>query len=419
MKKNGRYDWSGDTPPDIEPHSVNKLELVKGYLKEYLKTIARGGFRRRAMPLYIVDGFCGGGLYLHDGKPYPGSPLQILDAAHEFLLELPAGSPLQTDFHFVFVDKDKASVKFLTNQIARWSKERGHPWEKERIRVLHADINAVWKELVQEIRGAMPKRQRAVFFLDQYGYTDLKIPTIWGIMRNLNAPEVICTIATDWLADFHRKPDELRERLRKMGVMDSVTDKHIAQLSRAKASKSITGQTRRGLCQQIVVESITAPGIIPGPVFYNPYCIRSIKSRKSYVLLHLAKNIRAKDVMLEQQWRADTCVHEGNAGLAMLVFDALESRVDYLFDEEAKERSKEEIKMQLHPYIAIEREITAGQLYEKIANETPAKREIVYSVIEDMAKDGQVEILTPTRRKANKVNDETIIRLPKQLSFLL
>lgn len=57
------YDWA-DGPALIQQHSIAKHTILQTYLAAYFQTLA-GNPRREEFGLTLVDGFAGGGLYVH------------------------------------------------------------------------------------------------------------------------------------------------------------------------------------------------------------------------------------------------------------------------------------------------------------------------------------------------------------------
>ncbi len=76
------YNWiPGDPPPRIGRHSLAKHEILKSYLEKYVAVLT-ARLPPRKFKLTLVDGFAGGGVYLHpdaDTLVY-GSPFIMLDA---------------------------------------------------------------------------------------------------------------------------------------------------------------------------------------------------------------------------------------------------------------------------------------------------------------------------------------------------
>ncbi|MBI5278242.1 MAG: three-Cys-motif partner protein TcmP [Burkholderiales bacterium] len=78
-----QYDWK-DGPDLIQQHSVAKHRILEAYLAAYFKTLVSSP-SQDVLPLNFVDGFAGGGLYVHNDtrEPVKGSPFIFLGATRE------------------------------------------------------------------------------------------------------------------------------------------------------------------------------------------------------------------------------------------------------------------------------------------------------------------------------------------------
>lgn len=414
------YTWKGGSVPIIGDHSLNKLDLLERYIGGYLDVVSMNGYAKQ-LPLFFVDGYSGGGVYGHNNAEVLGSPFRVLNAAREFCARIPPDSSLRPNFKFVFVDEDGDALDFLRGQINEWINRNKVPWGKDDIDVIHGNFNKECDGILRRIRKEGVRK--AIFSLDQYGWLDVEVPKVWRILRDIEAPEIILTIATDWIADY-LKVDEMVEAMKKMQLFDSVPRDYGEELQRAKDMEGEifrsgkTENVRRGICQKMIVKGI-AEGFRDRKIYYNPYCVRSQESNKSYIILHISTHIRAKDVMLALQWELGTCVHEGNPGLKMIEFNPRDlKRGSYMFKEQDEERSAEELMTQLPEIIKDGPDISAAEFYAKIANETPARREAIYNVLRRLEGRGSISIYGPKGRSVSDIRDKTIIRWRGQTSFL-
>ena len=101
------YTWESiDNPPEIGRHSLNKHEVIKSYLERYLNKLY--GKAREYIRFSIVDGFAGGGLYVHNNTKelVNGSPLILLEATREadFLINKDRQKPIKLDVNYFFIE---------------------------------------------------------------------------------------------------------------------------------------------------------------------------------------------------------------------------------------------------------------------------------------------------------------------------
>ena len=76
-----QYNWK-DGPDLIQQHSVAKHRILQAYLAAYFRTLVSSP-NQDVLKLTLVDGFAGGGLYVHNDtrEPVKGSPFIFLEAA--------------------------------------------------------------------------------------------------------------------------------------------------------------------------------------------------------------------------------------------------------------------------------------------------------------------------------------------------
>ena len=195
------YEWiPGDEPPVLGAHSVAKHEVLRAYLEKYVGIVAARRVQDQ-LKLTLVDGFCGGGCYRHwqTNERLPGSPLIMLDAMRAAEIQANVGrtKPLHLNVEFIFVDQAKSTIDFLNAEL------RNH----EAASHYRAATNIVcdrFSSQLDKILAAISSRQRAgraIFVLDQYGYTDVPMSDLRRIFQALPKAEVILTVAVDWLID--------------------------------------------------------------------------------------------------------------------------------------------------------------------------------------------------------------------------
>ena len=413
------HDWGKDNT--IKPHSINKLDLLWEYYKEFLVVLGKGGYRRTTFPLCFVDAFCGGGMYVGpDGESVLGSPLRTLEAALQF--EIAVNQPnrkINNRFKFFFFDEDQKAIDRLVYELNKYKRENSIPrhWE---IKLNTGKFEDMADQVIQAVKKHSSSR-RALFFLDQYGYSKVKIHTLYKILSELRQAEIILAISTDWLAD-HTDYDNQRIQLIEIGfAMDSV-DRHIQKLKDGPDSDLMPkAQYERNLCQKLVVDEITSLKLTE-KLYFSPYCIKSPASNKNYVFLHISRNLRAREVMISKQWEIGSrggMVHEGPSGLNSLVFEAHGGQ-GYMFGDEDKKRSLSKLEGELLDQLRKVGKTTALGMYAPLANSVIVPKKDLYEVLKKLYRDGAIIALTPKGNPIQKcISDETQIELPphKQISL--
>ena len=199
------YKWKrGEAPPRIGRHSLAKHDILKAYLEKYVAVLT-ARLQQETLKLTLVDGFAGGGVYLHpdnDTLVY-GSPFIMLDAmcAAAASAQDLRTKPFHLDVEYFFVEKSRTVAQYLENELCQSDNAQAN---KEKIRVLQGCFSLHLQSILQRIE-ARGKSRRVIFVLDQYGYSDVRMADLRTIFQRLPNAEVIVTIAVDWLIDFMRR----------------------------------------------------------------------------------------------------------------------------------------------------------------------------------------------------------------------
>jgi three-Cys-motif partner protein len=147
-----------------------------------------------------VDGFAGGGQYMHGGILVPGSPLIILDelAAVQMRVNARRTKPIHIGGEFIFIERKKSNVDFLTATV----KASPHAsLAGNRLNIIHSSFEDALPGVIAHIKSR-GRAERAIFFLDQYGYSDVSLQMIRTILEQLANPEIILTFNVDWLINY-------------------------------------------------------------------------------------------------------------------------------------------------------------------------------------------------------------------------
>lgn len=195
----GRYEWKlGEALPILGGHSIAKLDIFELYIRIYIERLTRTP-SQTVLNLTIVDGFSGGGLYRFKGSEIEGSPLRLLRAVEVADQALKAarvkGFEVRADFFFV--NEKPEHITFLRDLLKR----RGFASRIGRdIFIQCAPFENVCPAILQHIRNKGPA-QRSLFFLDQYGWSDVHLDTIRTILSTLRNLEILLTFVVDFLID--------------------------------------------------------------------------------------------------------------------------------------------------------------------------------------------------------------------------
>ena len=409
------YDWS-DGPAQIEDHSLTKQEVLVDYIRRYLKQCTLLP-EMEVFRMTLVDGFCGGGVYVREQNPGTlvlGSPLQKLDAVESASREinLPRQKPIRFDIQFIFVDVNPTATAFLREQLI----QRGYESRLGcSIWVLTEKFTNVYDQIIRKVCDHSRGSPRALFFLDQYGYSQIPMPVIADIFERIGHAEVILNLHTSSLMTYIN--DEILERAcQSLGITDvrSAMGGHsVADLKRTEAGA-------RKLIQCALYRSV-ADGC--KAKHYTPFFIRGRAGHGEYWLLHLSQKHRARDVMSRVTWeKSNSFIHYGGAGLGMLNVEMMgfdqqldDHQVDngYLFDDDARIQSTQQLRNDLAPIIyGLQGPITFQGLYERYCNECPGDAELFKLSVMELVDAKEITVRTTDggrRESALRIHDSDII----------
>jgi three-Cys-motif partner protein len=389
-----KYDWQiGQTPPELDTHSAAKHAVFRSYVRRYIEVLTSDP-RHDGLNLTLVDGFAGGGAYVWQGQPAPGSPMILLEeiAAAQAQFKQERTKPFQLNAEFIFVEKIGANHQFLADNI---QKSQFRSWLGGKIQMLNAEFESELPRIITHVQNR-GRAQRCIFFLDQFGYNQVSFDAVRNILSSLQNPEIILTFNVDYLIDYLSKEDAF---LTAVKPVELDTD-HIQDLLSLKDQRQARWIIQNFLYTHLVRQT--------GAPYYTCFFIKTPDSHRSYWLVHISKHPKARDEMALRHWAlGNHFVHHGREGLRMLGFDPERDTnqipLDFLFDDDAEARSKTALRTELPPLI-FERRLqvdgppTMGRLFTAIANETPATTELISKVLVGLREDSEIEIVTKEGR---------------------
>jgi three-Cys-motif partner protein len=410
------YEWRvGEQLPILGDHSVAKHEIFEQYLGIYIERLTRT-FSQTILNLTIVDGFCGGGLYRLGTSEAEGSPLRLLRAVEEADKALNAarikGFEVRADF--VFIDENAEHIAFLRDLLIK----RGYGSR------LGTDIFLQCSTFEDACPGIIARikakgtAQRSLFFLDQYGWSDVRFATIRSILGQIRNPEILLTFAVDALIDF--LTEKRTESAALLGL--DLQREDVRALLELKSGDGWRYLIQNGLYRH--VQSRT------GAPFYTPFFIHSVESHRSYWLLHLSSHRQARDEMGKLHWRINNHFqHHGGAGFHALGFnpskDLRQDLMQFMFDDDARARSEAAVLDQLPRMIHAANQGDLGglvveQLFAGNCNDTPVTSDILSSQLRLLRDEGELMIVSGAGKEKPRAKtiawDDRLI-LPRQRSM--
>ena len=191
------FNWHpNDPPPKLEEHTKAKLDVLRRYLRAYFDKLGVIPFRDQ-FRLDLVDGFAGGGTYGDGDSIVSGTPLVMLEEseAAQDRLNQNRTKPLQCDFKMHFVDVNPDHTKHLRRVLV----ERGYRDDDEKSLVRNTGFEDVADVIISDVLRRQPRSGRAIFLLDQTGFSQVELALVARIFSRLPRAEVILTFASDAL----------------------------------------------------------------------------------------------------------------------------------------------------------------------------------------------------------------------------
>ncbi len=417
MPKN-HYQWKlGKGLPSLEPHSLAKHRILKRYIERYIE-ICTANSRQEVLRITFVDGYAGGGRYKLGRDIVPGSPILLLEAvaAAEMKLNAARSKGFKIEADFIFVDDNKHHTEFLRSEI------ENSPFRSELDKSIHiwtADFNQRVGDAIAVAKRRSPRKGRALFLLDQFGWSKVSFRSIRTILQELGKAEVFLTFLVDNLIDYL---SENSYNMRAFAEID-VDQGLIREMLRIKEADQVGYRAVIQHCLYGHVQDAT------GAPFYSPFFIKSLESHRSYWFIHLSQHREARNEIGMIHWAENnTTVHHGGGGLHALGFapgkgiDQL--TFDYLFDEAARKISQDALHEQLprliFDAIANGHAPTLEDLFGIRCNDTPVVRPLIEEVATSLRNHGEITITDETgrvRSRATSFGWNDRIRITDQRSF--
>ena len=380
------FQWHpGERPPQIEPHSKAKLEVLRHYLRAYFDRMAINP-KREEIKLDLVDGFAGGGTFQDGDKVLSGSPLVMLEEAKaaEERLNKDRRKSRRINCKFYFIDKEK----FHTDHLCKKLTERDYRIDEETITVQLGLFEDKVKSVIQSIQRRQPRAGRAIFLLDQTGFSQVELSLISLIFNELPKSEVILTFAADALINLlSQKPQFIKAM-----VPLQLSESQIHDLIQHK-----NGNGGRALVQRTLRDHTR---IMTGATYDTPFFIRPDQSHRALWFLHLSRHPIARDVMIHQHWNIkNTFQHYGTGGFEMLGWKTLRNfdtiplfRFGELDEQEMQKQLLNSLPEKLFS-LANEQPIAIYKIRHIFANQTAARFSDLDKIVLQLVREREFDIL--------------------------
>lgn len=280
--------------------------------------------------------------------------------------------------------------------------ERGHHVDDNRIVVRNGLFEDEIEGILAAVRQRQPRAGRAIFLLDQKGFSQVELALVARIFRELPAAEVILTFAADALVNFLvESPGSAR-----MVSPLQLTESQLHDLIQHR-----DGDGGRALVQRTLREHIR---MATGAIYDTPFFLRPRRSRRALWFLHLSKHPTARDVMIQRHWEIqNTFQHYGPGDFGMLGWDALKDprtlplfQFGELDEQQMHAGLLEALPGELFGLLS-EQPVTMDVVRHVLANQTAARFSDLDRVILQLVREREFEILNPE----GKVRSKSLQRL--------
>lgn len=378
--------WGPDgSLPRIEEHTKRKLDVLKNYLDVYFDTVVRNPAQDR-LNITLVDGFSGGGAYSDGNGTRAGSPLVLLNAVEEASVRLNEGraKPLEINARFIFVDDEREHVAALKREL----RGRGYKENDPQISVLEGKFVEHLPTIMAEITQTQ-RKGRSIFFLDQFGYSDVPMSAIQTIFSALDRAEVVLNFAIDSLLNYLQDASAELPLYQQFGI-DS---RFIADWRQRKDEHMGRALTQRALMAHIHAKS--------GAKFFTPFMLWSRTDNRWMMLAHLSQHQAARDKMLSVHWQEqNSFTHIGSGSLFSLGYDTrLIESCDSLFNFSEIDRTKLNTELvnalpaEVHQMME-NGQLDVARLLDEIGNRTAGTNDDIFQVLSELAQARELEVLS-------------------------
>lgn len=403
----------------MKRHSEVKHALLRNYLIKYFLTLF-SRLHREQLRMTVIDGFCGGGLYLDEnGHEMQGSPLVILEAIEEarslVMTRQDRRKPIEIDVELICIDESPPALEFLRHLLIQ--RNHGAALASERIRLIQGRFADHSQAIIRRCQDRSRQSGRSLFVLDQYGYKSVPIHCLNDIFKKLSKAEVILTFYVDALINFLNERNLNRFELA-TGIQSGMTAAEIDDLKKSP--------WWRVALQASLYESVTRAS---NAKFHTPFFIRPEKGHGDFWLLHLSQHWKARDVMASTHWEHHNhFAHYGGAGFNMFstgyigkLDDSGKLQAGFDFSEVAASVSQEVMLEQIPRLLSeVPHGITFEEFFMSLINTTPATRDMVETALLNLSGEQQVQVLREDGQPSNArvhLKPGHILRRPKQEAF--
>ncbi len=262
-----------------------KHELLKNYLKAWFPILAQSRNRR----IIFLDGFAGPGIY-QGGEP--GSPIIALKTLIKHSV-FPQSE--QTEFIFIFVEKDKERFSILENEVKKfWEKQTNGQPDNVIIKTLNASLKKTATEIICELNKQKNQQAPIFAFLDPFGWSDLSMNLI-GKLVAANKGEVLINFMYDKVNRFvtDKRPAIAKTFTELFGICGD----------ELKKARGLAPQERKMYLLPLYKNQLKEKCGFKFVCHFEIYSTK--KNRTAYFLIFGTRHKKGLQVMKNEMWKID------------------------------------------------------------------------------------------------------------------
>ncbi len=265
-------------------HSKSKVELYREYLGTYLNILARSEYIDR---INLLDLMCGEGVYENGGK---GSPVVAIEEIKKHFFQNGKTCP---HIELILNDNGISEIEPGVKRIERVQKACEGIFNHRNLKTIYRDYSYMdlYPRVLDKL-NRMSNSERALLFIDPYGYSDVCPQHIWEFMKN-GKTEIILFVPITYMYRFLKKTigDEdfkggraLKHFIEALAPIEMfekcLSDRHFVELVKEKFKVLMPGK------------------------FASTFTIERDKSN-IFALFFFSSHILGYEKMLETKWKFD------------------------------------------------------------------------------------------------------------------
>ena len=316
------------------------------------------------------------------------------------------------DFKFHFVDVDRFHTDYLRSVLA----SRGYAVDGQEVVIHTSPFEEIADDIIDDIHRRQPRAGRAIFLLDQKGFSQVDLSLVARIFNRLDSAEVILTFAAESLINHLSDNPRLFKAVESLGI----TPEQILEMIELK-----DGDGGRAAVQRLLRDQVRSA---TGATFDTPFFIRPRHSRRALWFIHLSRHPTARDVMIQCHWNSfNTFEHYGPGDLDMLGWDALTTGTIPMFNfseldaEQMRKQLLGSLLPELQKFTISEGHVSIDSIRHRLANRTAARYSDLDAVILYLARLGELEVLNkdgrPRSKSLTRLTSSDLVTAPRKPMF--